>query len=194
MTTSRDAHDAGPTGPGAPRGALTRLVPPVLRPLAEKVLSPEVLTFLLVGGAGYVVDVAVFNQLLGTAPFSGWDPSVARVVAVAVATVVTYAGNRLLTWRGRSRHGRRREVLLFALFNALGLGISVLTLVVSHDLLGLTSRLADNVSANVVGLALGTAFRFWSYRTFVFAPEEGPDRDTAAAPGTPRAEHLQSVA
>lgn len=164
-----------------------------LRAAVTRLCSPEVLSFLLVGGIGYVVDVLAFNELLSTRPFSGWDPSAARVVAVAVATVVTYAGNRMLTWRGSSRHGRRREVLLFGLFNAVGLGISVLTLVVSHDLLGLTSRLADNVSANVVGLALGTAFRFWSYRTFVFggastAPS-APD-----GPGTGRVEDLQSVA
>jgi putative flippase GtrA len=29
--------------------------------------------------------------------------------------------------------------------------------------------LDDNISANVVGVALGTLFRFWSYRRFVFA-------------------------
>jgi putative flippase GtrA len=58
-------------------------------------------------------------------------------------------------------------------FNVIGFGFSVITLVISHDLLGLTSRLADNISANVVGMALGTAFRFWSYRRFVFAtPKE----------------------
>jgi hypothetical protein len=34
--------------------------------------------------------------------------------------------------------------------------------------MGWDSALADNISANVVGLALGTAFRFWSYRKFVF--------------------------
>ena len=165
--------------------------------LLRRVLTPEVASFLLVGGAGYVVDVAVFNALLGTAPFDRWDPALARVAAVAVATAVTYAGNRLLTWRGRSRHGRRREVALFALFNAVGLGISVLTLVVSHDLVGLTSRLADNVSANVVGLALGTAFRFWSYRTFVFRPAEETD-DAAARARTaepdPGLGRLESVA
>ena len=163
-----------------------------LRAAVTRLCSPEVLSFLLVGGIGYVVDVLAFNQFLSTRPFSGWDPSAARVVAVAVATVVTYAGNRMLTWRGSSRHGRRREVLLFGLFNAVGLGISVLTLVVSHDLLGLTSRLADNVSANVVGLALGTAFRFWSYRTFVFG-----GATTATSPDDPgagRVEDLQSVA
>ena len=145
--------------------------------MIHRLRSPEVLSFLLVGGIGYVVDVLAFNRLLSTRPFSGWDPSAARVVAVAVATVVTYAGNRMLTWRGSSRHGRRREVL---------------TLVVSHHLLGLTSRLADNVSANLVGLALGTAFRFWSYRSFVFggASTAAPPDD----PGPGRVEDLQSVA
>jgi hypothetical protein len=49
------------------------------------------------------------------------------------------------------------------------LGISNLCLVVSHDLLGLTSLIADNISANVVGLGLGTAFRFLTYRRYVFA-------------------------
>ena len=73
-----------------------------------------------------------------------------------MAMVVTYLGNRLLTWRGRGGADRRREVGLFVVFNVVGLGISVLTLIVSHDVLGLTSRLADNISANVVGLALGT--------------------------------------
>lgn len=132
-------------------------------------ISPEVLSFLAVGGTGYVVDVVVFNLLRSTATFGAWDPSVARVVAVAVAMVVTYLGNSLLTWRGSGGEDKRREVALFVVFNLIGLGISVLTLTVSHDLLGLTSRLADNISANVVGLALGTMFRFWSYKTFVFA-------------------------
>jgi putative flippase GtrA len=132
-------------------------------------LSPQVLTFLAVGGAGYVVDVAVFNLLRSTATLGAWDPSVARVLAVAAAMVVTYLGNSLFTWRGESSGNRRREVSLFVVFNLIGLSISVLTLTVSHDLLGLTSRLADNISANVVGLALGTLFRYWSYKTFVFA-------------------------
>jgi putative flippase GtrA len=90
--------------------------------------------------------------------------------------VVTYLGNRLITWRGQSGDDRRREVVLFVVFNVIGLGFSVAALVVSHDLLGLASRLADNISANVVGLALGTAFRYWSYSRFVFAPTSPPAR------------------
>jgi 3-phytase len=124
--------------------------------------------------------------LRSTATLGAWDPSVARVLAVAVAMVVTYLGNRLFTWRGQGHSSRRREVSLFVVFNLIGLGISVLTLVVSHDLLGLTTRLADNVSANVVGLGLGTLFRFWSYKTFVFA-QPGPDVTLAPAELVPAA-------
>ncbi|HET9501274.1 MAG TPA: GtrA family protein [Marmoricola sp.] len=128
----------------------------------------EVLTFLVVGGAGYVVDVAAFNGLRSMAPLSRWDPTVARTLAVLVAMCVTYLGNRFWTWRNAGG-GSRREVALFVGFNVIAFGFSVATLALSHDVLGLTSRLADNISANVVGMALGTAFRFVTYRRWVFA-------------------------
>lgn len=136
--------------------------------LIARRLTPEVVSFLTVGGVGYVVDVSAFNYLRTAPLLNAMDPAVAKTLAVALAMVVTYLGNRAVTWRGQSSSGRHREVALFVLFNVIGLGFSVLTLAVSHDLLGLTSRLADNISANVIGLALGTAFRFWSYRRFVF--------------------------
>jgi len=136
--------------------------------LLAKLTSPEVATFLAVGGAGYVVDVTSFNVLRSQTFLSTVDPSYARILAVALAMVVTYLGNRLFTWSGQSSGDRRREIGLFVIFNMIGLGLSVATLVISHDLLGLTSSLADNISANVVGLALGTLFRYWSYKRFVF--------------------------
>jgi hypothetical protein len=37
------------------------------------------------------------------------------------------------------------------------------------------NALADNISANVIGLGLGTLFRFWSYRKFVFREEMALD-------------------
>jgi putative flippase GtrA len=149
--------------------------------LLTKLTSPEVFTFLAVGGVGYVVDVTSFNLLRADSALSSVDPSYARIVAVALAMVVTYLGNRLFTWRGRAGSDRRREIGLFVVFNMIGLGLSVATLVISHDLLGLTSPLADNISANVVGLALGTLFRYWSYKRFVFTPAPAPE----AAPVLP---------
>ena len=149
----------------------------------------ETTTFLAVGGAGYVVDVAAFNLLRSTYPLGALDPVVARVLAVIAAMCVTYVGNRTLTWRAHESVDRRREVALFVVFNVMGLGFSVICLAVSHDVLGLTSRLADNVSANVVGLALGTMFRFVTYKRFVFAVPpagsvlDGHDQSAATATG-----------
>lgn len=138
-------------------------------------LSPEITTFLLVGGAGFIVDIVAFN-LLRTAPwFATHDVSIDKIVAVALPMVVTYWGNRALTWRTADTSGRRREVALFVVFNVIGLGFSVVALQVSHHLLDLTSAAADNVSGNLIGIGLGTAFRFWAYRTFVFVnPDDKP--------------------
>ncbi|GAA4692046.1 GtrA family protein [Nocardioides conyzicola] len=146
----------------------------------------EALTFLVVGGSGYLVDVLAFNWLRSQPVLAGTDPSVAKVLAVCVAMVVTYLGNRMLTWRDRPTSDSRRQVALFVLFNLIGLGISVATLALTHDVLGLTSRLADNLSANVVGLALGTAFRYWSYQRFVFAGAGQTSRRRSTTPAATR--------
>lgn len=147
-------------------------------------LSPEIFSFLTVGGAGYVVDVAAFNELRNVPALAALDPSVSKILAVALAMVVTYLGNRLFTWRGDSTN-RVRELALFVLFNAIGLGFSVVTLIVSHDLMGMTSRLSDNISANVIGLALGTAFRFWTYKKWVFVqPQVSDQRLTERIPAS----------
>jgi putative flippase GtrA len=50
------------------------------------------------------------------------------------------------------------------------MAISLLCLWTSHYLLGFTSLLADNIATNVIGLGLGTAFRFTFYRIWVFKP------------------------
>ena len=102
---------------------------------------------------------------------------------------MAYIGNRLWTFRRRSRSGIGREYSLFFLLNAVGLAIALGCLATSHYLLGFTGRLADNIAANVVGLVLGTTFRFWSYRRFVFPallPEEAePNRGRRAGTSEP---------
>jgi putative flippase GtrA len=124
-------------------------------------------------------------------PFSGTDPAYARTLAVVIAVGVTYVGNRTFTWRDRSALARRREVALFGVLSLIGYLFSVASLLLSHDVVGLTSRLDDNLSANVVGMALGTAFRFWGYRRFVFpcaqVEEVTPETAGAAAVGDPAA-------
>ena len=73
-----------------------------------------------------------------------------------------------------------REYVLFFVFNGVAMLISLACLWFSHYLLGLDSPLADNISANVVGLILGTLFRFVAYRTWVFPARAGRRRRPGA--------------
>lgn len=149
-------------------------------------MAAEVARFLTVGGLGFIVDVGLFNLLrfeggLGDGQGVLYDkPLTAKIISVVVATIVTYVGNRTWTWRHRERSGIVREYALFFVLNGIAMALSVTTLAISHYVLGFTSPLADNISANVVGLALGTLFRFFAYRRWVFkAPTTQPEVVTA---------------
>jgi putative flippase GtrA len=137
-------------------------------------LVRELMKFGVVGSLAYVVDIGVFNLMLHATD----KPLTSKTVSTVLATTVAYAGNRTWTFRRRRRSTVRREYTLFFLLNGVGLVIALACLGFSHYVLGFTGRLADNIAANVVGLALGTAFRFWSYRRWVF-PHLLPE---AAAP------------
>ena len=81
------------------------------------------------------------------------------------------------------------ELLEFAAIAIVGMGIALLCLYVSHHLLGFTSLLADNISANVIGLVIATAFRFLMYRFWVY----GPSRTDGLAAHRARAETAAAV-
>lgn len=144
-------------------------------------LIREIAKFGIVGVVALVVDVGLFNLLRyagGEGPF--YDrPLTAKAISVIAATTVAYFGNRFWTFRHRGRTNMGREYALFFVLNGVGMLIALSCLWLSHYALGLTSPLADNISANVVGLALGTLFRFWSYRRWVF-PEIPADDDADA--------------
>ena len=143
-------------------------------------LVHEVAKFGLVGLLGMVVDLPIYNWLVFDNPLvigSPGDgmlhhrPVTAKFISVTVATVATYLGNRHWTWRHRERTGLHREYVLFFVLNGIGLLIAAGCLGFSRYVLDLHNALADNISANVIGLGLGTLFRFWSYRKFVFKEE-----------------------
>jgi len=140
-----------------------------LPPAAQRLVR-EVAKFGTVGLVALVVDVGTFNLLRyagGEGPLYD-KPLTAKVISVVLATIVAYLGNRFWTYRTRRHQGYMREYVLFFVFNVIGLSIALVCLWLSHYVLGFTSPLADNLSANVIGLGLSTMFRFWSYRTYVF--------------------------
>lgn len=129
------------------------------------------LKFGVVGLVGYVIDVGLFN-LLRLGVFGDGhvlqDPIGAKVLSVTVAVLVTWFGNRYWTFREHRRENYLLELLEFAVVAAGGLLIGLLCLWVSHYVLGFDNLVADNISANVVGLILGTTFRFLLYRFWVY--------------------------
>lgn len=129
------------------------------------------LKFGVVGLIGWVVDLGVFNLLRTDAFGLGGvtsTPLGAKVVSVAIAIVVTWVGNRYWTFRHLRRRRRWMEFAEFTAVALIGMGVSLVCLWISHYVLGFTSLLADNISGNVIGLALGTVLRFVLYRTWVF--------------------------
>ncbi|GID25300.1 GtrA family protein [Paractinoplanes brasiliensis] len=148
-----------------------------------RALIRELGKFGTVGGVAFAIDVAIFNVLL----HSGFETLIAKTVSTVIATTFAFAGNRFWTWRHRAHTHMARQYTTFFVLNAIGLGIGLACLAISHYGLGQLSpifqtQLADNISGQLVGTAAGSLFRFWSYRRFVFP--------ASAPPGTPsRQEH-----
>ncbi len=135
---------------------------------ALSVLVREAIKFGVVGAVAFVVDVGVMNLLRHTVMED--KPTTAKVVSASVATVVAWVGNRSWTFRHRRNRAVHHEALLFFVTNGIALLIGAGCIAFSHYVLDLRSLAADNV-ANIIGIGLGTLFRFWAYRQFVFTRE-----------------------
>jgi putative flippase GtrA len=151
--------------------------------------ASELGKFCVVGAAAFLIDTAVFNAALTA--MDNWLP--AAVVSTTVSATFAFIGNRFWTWRDRPRSSLHREYVLYAIFNVIGLLISLGCLWISHDLLGMWqpaifhSRLSDNIAKQGFGLVLGTAFRFWAYRRYVFVSVSQPSQPEPVPEGSPGA-------
>jgi len=130
----------------------------------------HMMKFLSTGGVATLVTVGLFNLLVhaGNEPVMASQPLPAYVIAIAVGTAVSYVGNRWWAFAHRSSRGLVRDLPTFLAVNIAALAIPTVCLAVSRYGLGASSAAADNISANVVGLVLATAFRYQAYRSWVF--------------------------
>ncbi|RSM56486.1 polysaccharide synthesis protein GtrA [Actinoplanes sp. ATCC 53533] len=146
-------------------------------------LVRELSKFGTVGSIAFAIDLTLFNVLLQT----GFESLLAKTISTVLATTVAFIGNRFWTWRHREHTNMARQYTLFFLLNGVGLGIGLTCLAISHYGLGalwpeFQTPLADNISGQLVGTAVGTLFRFWSYRRFVFGGALVPEPTVPASP------------
>jgi putative flippase GtrA len=134
---------------------------------ARRRLLGEVLKFGAVGAFDTVLHFGLFNLLLR----AGWEPLLANGLANMVAITSAYLLNRYWTFAHRARSGVGREFTIFVIVNGIGWLISQACVGFTRYLLGLTDPLALN-AALVAGVALGTIFRFTTYKRFVFLSPE----------------------
>jgi len=147
-------------------------------------LVPELAKFGVVGATGSVVDLGGSAVLYGTFHLG---PITSKAIALTAACVVTYLGSRFWTFRNRENQSVHRELILFIVLNAIGLVIAEIVIGTTAYAFGAKDQLAYN-AASVIGTGIGTIFRFWAYRKWVFLAPANPSPATTApgstAPGS----------
>jgi putative flippase GtrA len=131
--------------------------------------------FLVIGAVGTVITFVVANALHGVGRYK------AVTIATILATVFTFLGNRYWTFKHREGQGTTRDSIVFFVLNGIGL-------LIYYGCIGLTDLAGQGKSkiwyniALVIGTGLGTLFRFWSYRKWVWVAPDVPILDPSERP------------
>jgi putative flippase GtrA len=142
-----------------------------------RVLLKEISAFGVVGVINLFVDIGLFNLVHFRI---GLGPTTSNIISTSVATTISYFANRHWSFSHRARTGLRREYVLFFAINLIALGISSVVIAFTYYVVSATTPFALNV-AKVVGIGIGTVFRFWSYKRYVFPPPVEPVTAQAGA-------------
>ena len=116
-------------------------------------------------------------------------PITAKIIAVLVATIVSYVLNREWSFRTRGGRERHHEAALFFIISGIGVIVYTAPLAISRYVFHLseptvsllTEQIADFVSGQILGVIAGMAFRWWAFRKFVF-PHEAVRRQVLVEP------------
>ncbi|MDO4898972.1 MAG: GtrA family protein [Rothia sp. (in: high G+C Gram-positive bacteria)] len=131
----------------------------------------EVMQFLTVGGAAFIINSAVTWSLMHSIFADGHGK--AKVVAGVVATIFSWVANRLWTFKEKRTGNKVREAVEFAIVNAIGIGVELGCVLFSYYVLHLTSPIASFISGTLVGTILGTIVRYFLYKFWVFSQGKG---------------------
>ncbi len=132
-----------------------------------RILLKELTAFGAVGIVALAIDIGIFTALQDGGALK------AKALSTVVSTTFAYFGNRHLSFSHRARTGLGRETSFF-------FGINLITLIFSELVIALFvyplhydhgSTMVALVNLGTIGI--GTIFRFWTYKRFVFLH---PDR------------------
>lgn len=137
----------------------------------------EVAKFGVVGGIAFIIDSAIFIWLF-SGPMHGSEVW-AKAIATIIASIFSWVANRYWTFRHRKQANVVREAVLFAIMNGIGLLIASGCVFIAKYWLGVESKVGLFIAGSVVGLILGTIFRFFAYRFWVFTAELDEDPEFA---------------
>jgi putative flippase GtrA len=122
---------------------------------------PRPFRFVIVGSTGLAVDIVLFTVLFSF----GVHPLVAGLVALVVATFVTWRLNRRFTF-DRSGRGQREEAMRYA----------AVTLAAQSTSYGVFALFVSTACADlpqvaiIIGAAAGAVVSYNGHRLFAFAP------------------------
>ncbi|MFL4478154.1 GtrA family protein [Paeniglutamicibacter sp. ORCA_105] len=137
----------------------------------------EVAKFGVVGGVAFIIDSGIYLWML-EGPMDDSEVK-AKIIAGVVATMFSWVANRFWTFRHRRQANVVRELVMFLIMNAIGLGIAAACVFITKYWIGLTDTTSLFIAGSVVGLVLGTIFRFFAYRFWVFGEEMDAEEEFA---------------
>jgi putative flippase GtrA len=159
------------------------------RPIRTKLIKhKELLKFAFVGGVCFAVTNVVNYALKLTILTE--KPVTALVLAVLIATIVSYVLNR--EWSFSTRGGRERphEAALFFLISGVSVGLNSAPMLVSRYVLHLETpyvsllvqEVADYASGMILGTLVAMVFRWWAFRKWVFPTADARPRPLRRRP------------
>lgn len=134
-------------------------------------IGAEVVRFFVVAQAATWVSILLFNVLVhGFIVGRSFveEPMIAYVLANCVGMVISFHGARGWVFPDRPPQQADGGWTAYVVINLAAMALPVGCLYLTHYVLGLDNALADNLSANGVGLVLAFVARFYLFRRFVF--------------------------
>lgn len=145
------------------------------RPVREALIKHrELVKFAIVGGTTFIIDNAIYFTLAFTILHP--KPTVAKILAIIVATIASYILNREWSFKNRGGRERHHEATLFFMVSGIGVGINAFPLYVVRNWFHVDPEhyshvvvvISDFWWGSIVGMLMAMVFRWWAFRRFVF--------------------------